>query len=53
MEETFPNSEKLLSSAYALSDPTSERLKLIKAHPTEATVTELLIFYIESGEENP
>ena len=50
MEETFPNSEKLLSSAYALSDPTSERLKLIKAHPTEPTVTELLIFYIE---ENP
>ena len=49
-EEAFPKSEKLLSSAYAISDPTSERLKLIKAHPTEPTVTELLIFYIE---ENP
>lgn len=38
-----------------LSDPTSERLKLIEAHPTlaEATVTELLIFYIEAVEENP
>jgi hypothetical protein len=43
MEEAFQNSEKLLPSAYALFDPTSELLKLIKAHPTEDAVTELLI----------
>jgi hypothetical protein len=52
MGEAFPNSKKLLSSAYALPGPTSELLKLIKAHPTEAAVTELLIFYIKAVEEN-
>jgi len=52
-ENAFPNAEELFHRAYALSDPTPELLKLIKAHPTEAAVRDLLIYYIEAVEDNP
>ena len=51
--EPFPKAEELFTRAFALSDPTSVLLKLIKAHPTEAAVRELLISYIEAAENNP
>lgn len=51
--DAFPNAEEIFHSAYALSDPTPELLKLIKAHPTEVAVRDLLIYYIEAVEDNP
>ena len=51
--EPFPHAEELFSCAFTLSDPTPALLKLIKAHPTEAVVRELLISYIEAVEDNP
>lgn len=50
IENAFHNAEKLLRSAYALSDPTSELLNLIKAHPTELAIRGL---YFEAVEGNP
>jgi hypothetical protein len=40
-------------SAYALSDPTPELLNLIKAHPTELAIRDLLVYYFEAVEGNP
>ena len=48
--EPFPKTKELFSSP---SDPTPTLLKLIKAHPTEVAVRELLISYIEAVEDNP
>jgi hypothetical protein len=52
-KEPFPNSEELLRSAFALSDPTPALLQLIKAYPTADAVRDLLIFYIDAVEANP
>jgi hypothetical protein len=53
-EEIFHRAYALsLHRAYALSDPTPELLELIIAHPTEAAVKDLLIYYIEAVEDNP
>ena len=52
-KETFPNSEELLRSAFALSDPTPALLQLIKAYPTADAIRDLLIFYIDAVEANP
>jgi hypothetical protein len=46
--EAFPDAEIFFRRAYGLSDPMPELLNLIKpdsAHPTEATVRDLLIDY--------
>ena len=51
--ESFPNAEKIFRYAYGLSDPTPELLNLIKAHPTEAAVRGLFIYYIDAAVENP
>ena len=52
-EEAFPGADDLFCKAFGLSDPTPELLSLIKAHPTEAAVRDLLIAYILEAEENP
>jgi len=52
-EEAFPGADDLFRKAFGLSDPTPELLSLIKAHPTEAAVRDLLIAYILEAEENP
>ena len=51
--EAFPDAEILFRRAYGLSDPAPELLNLIKAHPTEAAVRDLLIDYTIIVEENP
>ena len=52
-EEAFPGADDLFCKAFGLSDPTPELLSLIKAHPTEAAVRDLLIAYILEAKENP
>ena len=52
-QEAFPDAYELFCKAFGLSDPTPELLDLIKAHPTEAAVRDLLIEYTDAAEENP
>jgi len=52
-DEAFPNSEQLFHRAFALSSPVPELLALIEAHPTHATVRDLLIYYIDAVEDDP
>ena len=52
-ENASPITEEMFHRAYALSDPMPELLKLIKAHPTEAAVRDIVIYYIEAVEDNP
>jgi len=53
IEHAFHNAEKLFRSAYALADPTPELLNLIRAHPTELAIRDLLVYYFEAVEGNP
>jgi len=53
LEDAFDNAETLFRSAFSLSDPAPELLNLIKAHPTEAAVIDLLVYYTDAVEENP
>jgi hypothetical protein len=53
LEDPFDNAETLFRSAFSLPDPAPELLNLIKAHPTEAAVIHLLVYYTDVVEENP
>ena len=53
LNDPFDNAEQLFRSAYALSDPVPELLNLMKAHPTQASAIDLVVYYTEAVEEDP
>lgn len=50
---SFLNAKQLFGSAYAFSNPAPKLLKLIKAHPSYHTVSDLLDYYIYVVQKNP
>ncbi|KAF9477247.1 hypothetical protein BDN70DRAFT_881402 [Pholiota conissans] len=50
---SFPNSERLLRTAFAQPNPSSALLDLIKQNPTYPAVVDLVLTYTTLVDENP
>jgi hypothetical protein len=53
MTEPFSNALNAIQNAFAMRDPTSKLLELIRAHPDLSTITVIVITYIDLAQQAP